>query len=182
MTGIEQQSGRLRRILVAATAVCVVIAGGVVLVRLDSHAASLHVDTAASSQRPAATTVKERLDSADIAAAPLVSLGRLSAPDTTGRIALPWRPLTVHNGQARVSIVFASRPSCEHLDGAYVVQTDTSVMINVVASNIANAPNCDVVPRLNRTVITLASPLSARSLVHARLDATYWPANPFDGT
>jgi hypothetical protein len=179
VTGFGRQSARLRRASYGAVALAVVITGGVLITQSVSPAARLNASTASSVPRAPATTSQRRLTFADYAAAPLISLSRLAPSDASARIALPWRQLASHN--AHLDIVFASRPSCERLDGVSVEETETSVTINVLASNIPNAPNCDLVPRLNRTVITLAAPFAARSLRHARVDPTFWPTNPFDG-
>jgi len=120
------------------------------------------------------------LSSADFAAAPVVALRRLPASAAKGRIALPWHGLRLSH--THLTIVFASRPSCEQINGVVTEQAASSVTINVLASNIVNAPNCDLVPKLKRSVVTLRAPLAARSLRHAGLDAAYWPTNPFGKT
>lgn len=166
-----------RRTLVGATALAVVLGGGLLLGRSLSDTAAVRASASTSSSGSSAATGPRRLGSADFAAAPIVALPRLPASAATGRIALPWHRLRA--SRTHLTIVFASRPSCEQINGVVTEQTASSVTINVLASNIVNAPNCDIVPKLKRSVVTLSAPLAARSLRHAALDAAYWPTNPF---
>ena len=180
MAASRDRSLVVRRILLGAAVVAVVLGGGALLGRSLSHTARSHAGAASSGQGSTAATGPRRLSSADFAAAPVVALRRLPASAAKGHIALPWRRLAVRH--ARLDIVFASRPSCEQINGVVIDQTASSVTINVLATNIVNAPNCDLVPKLKRTVVKLVAPLAARSLRHARLDGAYWPTNPFHET
>lgn len=166
----------VRWVLVGALALGLAVLAGVLL-RPWSHAGGSGSGAGSAKQPATAATGPRRLSSADLAAAPVVVLHRLPTKAVKGRIALPWREVGATRNA--VSIVFASRPSCEQLEGVVVEQSASSVTINVLASNIVNAPNCDLVPKLKRTVVKLAVPLAARPVRHAALDRSYWPTNPF---
>lgn len=170
---------RFRPVLVGAT-VLALLGGGSVLAHSLSHHRSSRAEIASPTLRSTAATSRHRFSAADYAAAPVVALPRLPASAAKGHIALPWRRLAVNH--AHLTIVFASRPSCEQVNGVVIERSARSVTLDVLATNIVNAPNCDVVPKLKRTVVTLAAPVAARSLRHAPLDASYWPTNPFDET
>ena len=180
MAGSQDRSILVRRMLVGAVVLAVAVGGGTVLARSLSHTDKARAGTATSSSGPMAATGPHRFSAADFAAAPVVALPRLPASAATGHLALPWRQLAVSHGHLK--IVFASRPSCEQVNGVVVDQSAASVTINVLATSIVNAPNCDIVPKLKRTSVKLVAPLAARSLRHARLDTAYWPTNPFDET
>ncbi len=167
----------VRRLLIGA-AVLAVLGGGAWLGRSLSHSAGSGMASAGKGSTAAAGA--RQLSAADLAAAPVVALRRLPASAAKGHIALPWRRVSV--SRAHLDIVFASRPSCEQVNGVVIEQRASSVTINVLASNIVNAPDCDVVPKLKRAVVTLVAPLAARALLHAGLDTAYWPTNPFDQT
>jgi hypothetical protein len=166
--------------LVGAAVLAVAAGGGTLLARSLSHTDKAHAEAATSGSSSMAATHRHQFSTADFAAAPVVALPRLPASAVKGHLALPWRQLAIRHGH--LNIVFASRPSCEQVNGVVVDQSAASVTINVLATNIVNAPNCDIVPKLKRTVVKLVAPLAARSVMHARLDATYWPTNPFDQT
>jgi hypothetical protein len=178
MAGSRDRSSVARRVLVGALLLAVVVGSGALLGRSLSD--TDRSSTGAAAPGPGSTSAPRppRLSPANYAAAPVVVLPRLRAAATKGHLALPWRRLAVR--REHLEIVFASRPSCEQVNGVVVQQTRSSVTINVLATRIVNAPNCDLVPEAKRTAVTLAAPLAARSLRHARLDATYWPTNPFD--
>ncbi len=180
MAGSRNRSPLLRRTLVGVAVLAVVVGGGTVLARSLSHSTKAHADSGTSSASTMAGTSRRHFTAADFAAAPLVSLPRLPASAAKGHLALPWRQLADSRGHLK--LVFASRPSCEQVNGVVVDRSARSVTINVLATNIVNAPNCDIVPKLKRTVVNLAAPLAERSVRHARLDTTFWPTNPFNET
>jgi hypothetical protein len=183
MARLEQEPSHgwwaTRRTVVAATvAVVLVVALAFWLAsRVNSHPANRPAAAGSASHPSKAATPTVVRTNPKWFSAPLKRLPALSAADAAGRIALPWSVLKTDN--ARVEIVFASR-SCEHVDGIDVEQDPTSVVLNVLATNIAGVPSCDVVPELYRAVVRLSAPLEARTLIHASIDKTYWPTNPFD--
>jgi hypothetical protein len=185
MTDFEQRPRRFRpaiRPLVIAAAVVLITAAAALLGRLatsDSGHRAASAPSSSSDHRAAMPSAKSAQVPPSYAAARLRTLAKLSASDRAGRIALPWTVLKADSARSDVQIVFASR-SCEQVDGVYVIQSQSSVAIDVLASNIPGIPNCDVVPELYRAIIHLATPLSTRSLTHAQIDKTYWPTNPFD--
>jgi hypothetical protein len=183
MAGLEQEPSHMwatrRTVVAASVAVVLILALALWLTsRVTSHPGNQRAAGSAAQPSTAATPSVVRTDPRYFSA-PLKRLRALSKADAAGRIALPWNVLKADNADARVEIVFASR-SCEHIDGIDVEQAPTSVAINVLASNIPGIPSCDVVPELHRAVVALSAPLKARPLVHAPIDKTYWPTNPFD--
>ncbi len=178
MAGSRDRALSVRRVLVGVAVLAVAVGGATVLARSLSD--NDRATTTASKSTSTAPVHPHQFSAADFAAAPIVALPRLPASAAKGHLALPWRQLADRHG--RVNIVFASRPSCEQVNGVVVDRSAGSITINVLATNIVNAPNCDIVPKLKRTVVKLVAPLATRSVRHARLDTTYWPTNPFDQT
>jgi hypothetical protein len=183
MTDFEQRPRRfrpaIRPLAIAAAVVLIAAAGLLGLATSDSGHRAASAPSASSDHRAATPSATSAQVPPRYAAARLRTLATLSASDRVGRIALPWTVLKADSARSDVQIVFASR-SCEQVDGVYVIQSQSSVAIDVLASNIPGIPNCDVVPELYRAIIHLATPLSTRSLTHAQIDKTYWPTNPFD--
>jgi hypothetical protein len=184
MAGLEQEPSHrraTRRTVVAGSvAVVLVVALAFWLAsRVNSHPGNRPAAAGSASHPSKAATPSVVRTNPKWFSAPLKRLPALSKADAAGRIALPWSVLNSNHANARVEIVFASR-SCEHVDGIDVEQDPTSVVLNVLATNIAGMPSCDVVPELYRAVVRLSAPLAARTLIHASVDKTYWPTNPFD--